>query len=152
MDTDKVLAIYPSLQKYQESRRIPFVVLADRFRRSLALPETLCLVTGYSFGDEHINELIYDAARLHRGSEVLVLCHSRIPQDLLDRAQSTPNLTVLGPTEAVIGCNRGEWTDHDEDSTFWEESQFVLGDFKNLSAFLLGNTKVTPDQQPDENT
>lgn len=42
-------AIYPSDAKYDESRRVPFVVLHDRFRAALAEPESLVLVSGYSF-------------------------------------------------------------------------------------------------------
>jgi len=41
---DAMLAIYPSFQKYEESRRLPFVALADRLRRSLAIPETLAWI------------------------------------------------------------------------------------------------------------
>ena len=51
-------AIYPSDAKYDESRRMPFMVLQDRLRRALAQPETLTLVAGYSFGDEHLNEML----------------------------------------------------------------------------------------------
>lgn len=86
----EALAIYPSLQKYEESRRIPFVVLADRLRRALAIPETTCLVSGYSFGDQHIDDLLYDAAQFYRASEILVLCHSSIPDQLLERAKALP--------------------------------------------------------------
>jgi hypothetical protein len=45
---DQSAAIYPSDTKYDESCRMPFVVLQDRFRRALHHPETLVLVTGYS--------------------------------------------------------------------------------------------------------
>ncbi|HZF10091.1 MAG TPA: SIR2 family protein [Thermoanaerobaculia bacterium] len=37
-------AIYPSDTKYEESRRVPFVVLQDRLRRSLHQPETLMII------------------------------------------------------------------------------------------------------------
>jgi len=43
---DTMLAIYPSFQKYEESRRLPFVTLADRLRRSLAIPETVVVTSG----------------------------------------------------------------------------------------------------------
>ena len=60
-------AIYPSDAKYEESRRVPFVVLQDRLRRSLNEPETLMLISGYSFGDEHLNEMLFDSA-MRRGA------------------------------------------------------------------------------------
>ena len=64
-------AIYPSDEKYEESRRLPFVALMDRFRRALVEPETITLICGYSFGDEHLNEMIFDAAHRHPRSEVV---------------------------------------------------------------------------------
>ena len=67
-------AIYPSDAKYDESRRVPFMVLQDRLRRALAQPETLTLVAGYSFSDEHLNEVLFDAALRRPRSEIIVFC------------------------------------------------------------------------------
>jgi hypothetical protein len=67
-------AIYPSDTKYDESRRMPFVVLQDRFRRALLQQETLVLISGYSFGDEHLNEMIFDAAAHRERSEIVAFC------------------------------------------------------------------------------
>lgn len=85
-------AIYPSDTKYDESRRMPFVVLQDRFRRSLHRPETLALVSGYAFGDDHLNEIIFDAATRRERSEIIVFCFDTIPDALADRAAVTPNI------------------------------------------------------------
>jgi len=72
-------AIFPSDTKYEESRRVPFVVLQDRFRRALHEPETLVLVSGYSFSDAHLNDMIFDAASHCPRSEFQVFCYSDIP-------------------------------------------------------------------------
>ena len=53
---DLPAAIYPSDAKYEESRRVPFLVLQDRLRRALHQPETIVLVSGFSFADDHLNE------------------------------------------------------------------------------------------------
>lgn len=95
------------------------------------------LVSGYSFGDAHLNELILDAARRRPRSEFVVFCFSAIPALLADHATSTPNVQALGPKEAIIGGVRAEWnkpTDVPED--LWCNDSFGLGDFANLSAFL----------------
>ena len=141
INSQRTLAIYPSLRKYQESRRIPFVVLGDRFRRALALPETLCVVTGYSFGDQDINELLFNAARLHRASEILALCHSDIPEEVSKEAKNIPNLTVLSPCSAVIGGVESTWESPEVKSPFWLDDVFTLGDFRSLAGFLLLNAK-----------
>src|SRR5438445_3684758 len=72
----RAAAIYPSDTKYEESRRVPFVVLQDRLRRALHQPETLLIVAGYSFGDAHLNELLFDAATRRERSEFVAFCYS----------------------------------------------------------------------------
>ena len=96
-------AIYPSDTKYDESRRMPFLVLQDRFRRALSQPETLTLVSGYSFGDEHLNEMLFDSAVRRPRSETIVFSFSEIPPNVRDRALSTPNL------QAVNGSRSNHW-------------------------------------------
>src|SRR5262249_37300105 len=69
---DLAAAIYPSDTKYDESRRVPFVVLQDRLRRALYQPETLVIISGYSFSDDHLNELLFEAASKRQRSELVV--------------------------------------------------------------------------------
>ena len=130
-------AIYPSETKYEESRRMPFVVLHDRLRRALNEPETIMLISGYAFGDQHLNELVFDAARRRERSEFVAFCYSDIPEDLGKRALSTPNLQVVGATEAIIGGIREKWKAPEEPPpNVWENGKFALGDFKHLAAYL----------------
>ena len=132
-------AIYPSDTKYDESRRMPFLVLQDRFRRALAQPETLTLVSGYSFGDDHLNEMFFDAAVRRPRSETIVFCYSEIPQVVKDRAGLTPNLQAITPTEAILGGRLEQWEPPSGDSLpgdFWKDNKFTLGDFNNLTAHL----------------
>ncbi|HJQ37696.1 MAG TPA: SIR2 family protein [Thermoanaerobaculia bacterium] len=130
-------AIYPSETKYEESRRMPFVVLHDRFRRALNEPETIILMSGYSFCDDHLNELIFEAARRRERSEFVAFCYSALPENLVKRALVTPNLQVVGATEAILGGIRAEWKAPDEPPpNMWENDKFLLGDFKHLAAFL----------------
>lgn len=139
---EDVLAIYPSTQKYQESRRIPFVVLADRLRRALAVPKTVCIVCGYSFGDDHINEVLFDGARLHPSSEVIVLCFKDIPEQVRAQAATVPNLTVYSPERAIVGGLEGPWQAVSTESPFWEAG-FSLGDFGAFARFMMRNTRQT---------
>ncbi len=88
-------AIYPSDAKYDQSRRVPFMVLQDRFRRALHQPETLMLISGYSFGDDHLNEMLFDAVRRRPRSELVAFCFGEIPEILITHATVTPNLQVV---------------------------------------------------------
>ena len=141
-------AIFPSDTKYEESRRVPFIVLQDRFRRALHEPETLVLISGYSFSDPHLNDMIFDAA-LHRPrSEFQVFCHSDIPNLLADRASTTPNLQVTNGREAILGGERAEWeAPENAPPSIWVDDQFSLGDFKILSAYLVRTMSQGPDSE-----
>ena len=100
-------AIYPSDTKYADSRRVPFVVLQDRFRRALREPETVVLIAGYSWGDQHLNEMLFDAATKRPRSEFVAFCYSSIPEKLASHAATTPNLQAVAGDEAVLGGVRG---------------------------------------------
>jgi len=144
------LAIFPSLQKYDESRRTPFVVLADRLRRSLSVPETLCLTIGYRFGDQHINEVLFDAATLHPSSEVVALFRDAAPEDVTKKALSIPNLSLFDARNATIGGQTAGWEVANADTPFWANGRFALGDFAMLARFLLLSVGRSEPERADE--
>ncbi|WP_220033639.1 SIR2 family protein [Curtobacterium sp. MCSS17_011] len=137
---DEIAAIFPSDAKYEESRRMPFVVLQDRLRRALHEPETLFLVSGYSWADDHLNELLFEAAARRPRSEIVVFCYSDIPANLAEKAEQTPNLQVITQGEAIIGGLRAPWEGPDEGVTLppdiWDGTTCGLGDFTNLASYL----------------
>jgi hypothetical protein len=139
-------AIYPSDAKYDESRRVPFLVLHDRFRAALAEPESLVLVSGYSFSDQHLNETLFEAAEAHPRSEICCFCFDEIPQPLADRAIETPNLQALSPNRAIISCLDKDWADPGDEvpKEIWDDDSFGLGDFGAFARFL---TRSSPSQR-----
>ena len=143
--TGAAAAIYPSDTKYEESRRVPFVVLQDRFRRALYTPETIALVSGYSFGDDHLNEMLFDAATRRERSEIIVFCRSKIPDGLAQRAIATPNLQVIGPTSAILGGVSGNWKPpEDAPPELWAGGKLTLTDFAHLALYLARSTAPDP--------
>jgi len=117
---------------------VPFVVLHDRLRRALIEPETLFLIAGYSWGDQDLNEIFFEAASRRQRSEFLAFCYSTIPDVLAERATSTPNLQALGPNEAVLGGLRENWVTPDPvpADDIWHNGKLALHDYRNLAAFL----------------
>jgi hypothetical protein len=139
-------AIYPSDTKYEESRRVPFLVLQDRMRRALHQPETLVIVAGYSFGDAHINELLFDAAMRRERTEIAVFCYSTIPDILAERALLTPNIQVLGDRDAILGGVRADWVPPENESPgIFEGDRFLLGDFRKLAEYLAKSSSRESD-------
>lgn len=161
------LMIYPSRQKYSESRRLPFMVYQDRFRRLLASGETLFVTSGYSFGDEHLNEILFQSLRSNPRLAVVVLCHGKLASEttkknLLRPSDGIANLTIYAPDGAVVGGRQGVWTAPSEVPThaiadaIWDKTTktFSLGDFVSFVRFLqsfLGRGPVlpSPDASPD---
>ncbi|HUP59877.1 MAG TPA: SIR2 family protein [Thermoanaerobaculia bacterium] len=134
---DLPAAIYPSDAKYEESRRVPFLVLQDRLRRALHQPETIVLVSGFSFTDDHLNEMLFDAAIRRERSEFVVFSHGDISGKLAERATRTPNIQVVGRTEAVLGGVRRNWNVPDDDiQDLWEDGKLALADFTHLASYL----------------
>lgn len=131
-----VAAIYPSQAKYDQSRRYPFVVLQDRFRRALNVPESVVIISGYAFGDQHLNEMIFDAAARRERSETIVFSYDPITQEVAERASVTPNLQIIHSSEAIIGGVRKPWTHTEQESTYWVDEKLTIVDFAQLSAFL----------------
>ena len=144
---DLPAAIYPSDTKYDDSRRVPFLVLQDRFRRALNQPETLVLICGYSFSDDHLNEMIFDAATRRERSEFLAFLYSDIPDALADRARITPNLQVVSGMEAIIGGVRADWKEPEDPlPDIWSDGRCRLPDFTVLARYLARSTRHVHDR------
>ncbi len=139
-------AIYPSDAKYEESRRVPFVVLQDRFRRALHHPETIVLISGYSFGDAHLNEILFNAARARPRSEFVAFCFGKIPECIVEHAELLSNLQVVADDEAILGGIKASWKcSEDLPADIWDDNAFGLGDFAKLSSFL-ARSSCSPGQ------
>lgn len=131
-------AIFPSDMKYDESRRVPFVVLHDRLRRALLHPETLTIITGYSWNDAHLNEVIFDAARHRPRSEIVAFSRSTLPAALVEQAREIPNLQAITGSEAVLSGIRADWEPRGilpPDDT-WVDGKMSLREFGPLAEFL----------------
>jgi len=103
--------ILPSHYKYDESRKQPYAAFLERLGRVLAYDDAILITVGYSFGDEHINAVIFDALQVKPRPHVFSLHHSDPDEKhiIVDTAKSRLNLFVLGPRRAVITGVLGEW-------------------------------------------
>src|SRR5690606_8024048 len=62
-DEKNELVIYPSKEKYDSSKKQPFIAYFDRLKNYLLSGELLFIFSGYSFSDQHINEIIFNCLR-----------------------------------------------------------------------------------------
>ncbi|HBM3601704.1 TPA: SIR2 family protein [Listeria innocua] len=70
-ETDKSLMIYPSSNKYESSYQQPFFEMMSRFQQETRAKNTLLIIIGYSFGDEHINAMISEALNVNPSITVI---------------------------------------------------------------------------------
>jgi len=70
------LVIYPSMDKYMSSRKAPFISYLDRFRRYMLNDEKILFILGYSFNDDHINEIINNGLINNTHLSVIVFAYS----------------------------------------------------------------------------
>ena len=147
---DEELIIYPSHQKYADSRRLPFLAYHDRLRHLVTSGEALLVIVGYSFSDQHLNEVIFQGLRSNSRLAVTVLLFNTIASEDIQRNLLNPtlgvrNLTVYAPDGASIGGRQGLWKEPKEALPasltawpFWDDptKRFTMGDFRNFVEFL----------------
>jgi hypothetical protein len=143
-DDNTQLLIYPSKDKYVESRRLPFVVYADRLRRLLQSGECLLLIIGFSFRDDHITEVLSQGLRSNPRLAITAVLYDTPTDYVLSLAKLHKNLSIFSPIEACVGGVHGSWLpltrkrQPGEEWPFWDEvaNSFVLGDFTKFADFL----------------
>lgn len=136
--------IYPSHLKYDQSRRMPYLAMLDRFRSFLGRGQVVLVVCGYSFLDQHLNEVILHGLRSNPSAICFGLLFSKRSDypDAIAKAKQHHNLTILAKDGAVIGRQEADWSVVGEqtNSPFHgvsvENAEFQLGDFKRLGEFL----------------
>jgi hypothetical protein len=150
-DEENELVIYPSKEKYDSSKKQPFIAYFDRLKNYLLSGELLFIFTGYSFSDQHINEIIFNCLRQNNRLTALIFFFQDAEVEKLhDHTSSYLNLNVFGPTKAIINGNLGEWefsklefkSPTEKFDHYWDEAEnkFILGDFNSLANFLITNS------------
>jgi len=152
--TGKELVIYPSKEKYDSSRKQPFIAYFDRLKSSLLGGELLFIFSGYSFSDQHINDIIFNCLRQNNRLFCIVLCFKDSEVESLHKliGSSYMNLNVFGPKKAIVNGTLSDWTFNKPEAKegekydfYWDEkkAEFKLGDFNQLVSFLISYSGKT---------
>ncbi|WP_277973048.1 SIR2 family protein [Pantoea agglomerans] len=151
--------IYPSHLKYEESRKMPYLALLDQLNRFIRKKSSFLVLSGYSFNDGHLNDVIVSALKSNPTAMVLGLMYGDYTNNGEEKypeayrlAKNQHNLNVWTNDAAIIGTNYGKWfyNEHNDDDK--EIFSFInkvnsgeciscnanvnFGDFKNFSTFL----------------
>lgn len=145
--------IHPSHLKYDDSRRMPYLAMLDRLRGFLSKSPSALVTCGYSFSDEHINEVIVHGLEANPNSVCFALLYSALDKypEAISLARRRPNLNLFAKDAALAATKEGKWDfsgDIDEKSLsgicsinktekgLIESASFDLGDFANFGDFL----------------
>lgn len=149
--------IHPSHLKYDESRRMPYLAMIDRLRAFLKQPSAALVLCGYSFRDNHINEVIVQGLQGTQTAIGFALFYDEINkyEKAKRLALKRPNLSLLARDGAIISGQEVKWPEKDADSMSSENctgvtwfpidsadengkktSRFILGDFSQFGLFL----------------
>ncbi len=149
-DADRQM-IYPSHLKYDQSRRLPYLAMLDRLRDFLGRGQAILVCCGYSFADQHLNEVIMNGLRSNPTAMCFGLLYGDRAQypEAIRCAMRQPNLSILAADGAVLGTLNRDWNSASQDSHPLhgvavssvaegevERCRFGLGDFKKLGQFL----------------
>ena len=149
--------IHPSHLKYEESRRMPYLAMIDRLRAYLNQPTATLVLCGYSFRDEHINEVVMQGLQGTPTAIAFALLHGEIEKysQALKLARERSNLSLLAENGAVISGHQAAWPEKDAESEMvntmkWVQwtplvpgktdskwkAEFQLGDFGAFGEFV----------------
>lgn len=147
---DQELVIYPSKEKYDSSRKQPFIAYFDRLQNYLLSGELLFICTGYSFSDQHINDIVFNCLRQNQRLFCVVFFYKDTEVDALHKlASAYMNLNVFGPTKAIVNGTLYQWEfkkpdpkDNEKFEVYFDEktNKLKLGDFTELVNFLISSS------------
>ncbi len=105
------ILILPSHLKYDESRKQPYQSFINRMSYVLAGHNTILIVCGHSFGDRHLNDLIFNALDNNIQTHAIALQFEDIKEDceLVKEAAHRDNLIIMGRNAGVFKGVFGKW-------------------------------------------
>lgn len=145
--------VYPSHLKYDQSRRLPYLAMMDRLKAFLHRPGAMLLTSGFSFRDQHINEMIEQSLRANPTASVHGLVFGALEQyeEGIAIASSVPNLQIIAEDAGVIGTVRDLWEPEFSEDGVESPTKSALGDFGQLGKLLRSLTGDLPRRgQTDE--
>lgn len=157
-DAGSELLIHPSHQKFDDSRRMPYLALIDRLRSFLRndMQPVAMVINGFSFADDHLSAAIEEGLRANPHAACFAFQYSDLSEYPGARklASRCPNLTIYArdrvlsrgvekewevvqsPTNAALaGLFTWDPAELEGESTS-AKATLCLGDFANFGNFL----------------
>jgi hypothetical protein len=149
------VVIHPSHLKYEQSRKMPYLAMMDHLRKFLSTPSSCMVIVGYSFGDQHLNDIMLQSLQGSPTTSVFGLLYGPLTnyKEATRLAKERNNLCLYATDAAVIGTKEApwknsrdkpdsdlpvevvKWTKGPNDDDPWTPES-LLGDFATFGTFL----------------
>lgn len=156
---DQPYLIYPSHLKYDQSRKMPYLAMLDRLKAFLLKPSAVMFICGYSFGDEHINDIICRSLEANTTAHVFAFMYGELNDNkyksAMQCAERVPNISILADNRAIIGRNLLNWEENSDKrdailNALVKEAEtdlhIKLGDFSTFGKLLRSITGIVVDK------
>lgn len=131
---DDMPLIHPSHLKYDQSRRMPYLIMQDRLREFLRAPSATLVTSGYSFGDDHINDVLAQGLRSNPSAVVFGLLFGELSQygAAVEFANVFGNVALFARDRGRLAGRVDEWAPGDDGAA----RSCALGDFAQFGRRL----------------
>ena len=120
------LLIYPSMDKYLSSRKAPFIAYLDRFRKYLLANEKVLLILGYSFCDDHVNDIIINGLNNNSRLSVFAFCYDeKTLNKCIEVLGKYPNISAYADKLKFVNKTKSKF-----------ENEVNIGDFNNFISVI----------------
>ncbi len=110
--SDDGIVIYPSMLKYDDSRKQPYSSYIERLSSFIKKDDGVLFICGYSFGDEHINDTIINALAQSKSTTVIALVFDKSFEEdstAIKVGRNSNKFMICGNKSALIGGVFGKW-------------------------------------------
>ena len=96
INNETPVMIFPSSIKYESSYEQPFFEMMSRFQTELRTDNALLIIIEYSFGDKHINSMIFEALELNHSLQLMIVDpFIENFKEIINRTKQSANIMLL---------------------------------------------------------
>lgn len=156
--SDAAHLVFPEHLKYDQTQKAPYAALFDRLRAFLMTPDTLLIVTGFSFADAHISARVDECLSANPSASVFAFQFKPLADEAHAHqiALRRSNMSVYSTNMAVINGVAAPWQPGDPPTrdwgpiraTYWGKNdktgaaEFQLGRFDRLARFFVSSRAI----------
>lgn len=135
LDPDEPIIIYPAKEKYIEAQKSPYAQLIGAMRQELSnCSSHTLIISGYSFGDEHINDELINAFSNNNKLNIIIFYGEDEPNDFLKNLKSQES---SGNNNISIYGKKFFW-ESDSNIETSPDFEFNWYKFEELSKIIIG--------------